>query len=39
MEKYHPKVNFGKSGVLLINLGTPDSTSRLDIRKYAGKKT
>ena len=30
----HPKVNFGKTGVLLINLGTPDSTSWWDIRKY-----
>ena len=34
MEKNHPKVNFGKTGVLLVNLGTPDSTSWLDIRKY-----
>ncbi len=32
--KDHPKVNFGKIGVLLVNLGTPDSTSWLDIRKY-----
>ena len=32
--KDHPKVNFGKTGVLLVNLGTPDSTSWLDIRKY-----
>ena len=30
----HPKINFGKSGVLLVNLGTPDSTNWLDIRKY-----
>ena len=30
----HPKVNYGKTGVLIINLGTPDSTSWLDIRKY-----
>ena len=30
----HPTVNFGKTGVLLINLGTPDSTSWWDIRKY-----
>ena len=22
MEKNHPKVNFGKTGILLINLGT-----------------
>jgi ferrochelatase len=30
----HPKVNFGKTGVLLVNLGTPDSTKWLDVRKY-----
>ncbi|MEK9716701.1 MAG: ferrochelatase [Pelagibacteraceae bacterium] len=30
----HPKVSYGKTGVLLVNLGTPDSTSWLDIRKY-----
>ena len=30
----HPHINFGKTGVLVINLGTPDSTSWLDIRKY-----
>ena len=34
MHKDHPKVEFGKTGVLLINLGTPDSTSWWDIRKY-----
>ena len=34
MDKDHPKVKFGKIGVLIINLGTPDSTSWLDIRKY-----
>ena len=34
MEIDHPKVKFGKTGVLLINLGTPDSTSWWDIRKY-----
>ena len=34
MTEDHPKVNFGKTGVLLINLGTPDSTKWLDIRKY-----
>ena len=34
MENSHPKVNFGKTGVLLVNLGTPDSTSWMDIRKY-----
>ena len=34
MEKNHPPVNFGKTGILLVNLGTPDSTSWLDVRKY-----
>ena len=32
--KDHPKINYGKTGVLIVNLGTPDSTSWLDIRKY-----
>ena len=30
----HPTVSFGKTGVLIVNLGTPDSTSWFDIRKY-----
>jgi ferrochelatase len=30
----HPQVNFGKTGVLLVNLGTPDSTKWWDVRKY-----
>ena len=30
----HPPISFGKTGVLIINLGTPDSTSWFDIRKY-----
>jgi ferrochelatase len=30
----HPKIKFGKTGVLLVNLGTPDTTSWWDIRKY-----
>tara|TARA_Y100000590_G_scaffold217599_1_gene246368 strand:+ start:362 stop:1357 length:996 start_codon:yes stop_codon:yes gene_type:complete len=34
MNKDHPKLNFGKTGVLLINLGTPDTTNWWDIRKY-----
>ena len=34
INKDHPEVKFGKTGVLIINLGTPDSTSWLDIRKY-----
>ena len=33
-EKNHPTVKFGKTGVLVINLGTPDSTNWFDIRKY-----
>ena len=32
--KDHPKINFGKTGIVLVNLGTPDSTSWFDIRKY-----
>ena len=32
--KDHPPIKFGKTGVLIINLGTPDSTSWYDIRKY-----
>jgi len=32
--KNHPEVKFGKTGVLIINLGTPDSTGWWDIRKY-----
>ncbi len=34
MDKNHPEVQFGKTGVLIINLGTPDSTGWWDIRKY-----
>ena len=34
MKPDHPKVNYGKTGILLVNLGTPDSTSWWDIRKY-----
>ena len=30
----HPRVNFGKTGVLIINLGTPNSTGWWDVRKY-----
>ena len=33
-KREHPPIKFGKTGVLIINLGTPDSTSWLDIRKY-----
>ena len=34
MKTNHPKIKFGKTGVLVINLGTPNSTSWFDIRKY-----
>ena len=34
MNKDHPEVKFGNTGVLIINLGTPDSTNWWDIRKY-----
>ncbi len=34
MKNNHPIIKFGKTGVLLINLGTPDSTNWWDIRKY-----
>ena len=33
-EKNHPAVKYGKTGVLIINLGTPDSTNWFDIRRY-----
>ena len=34
MNEDHPKIQYGKTGVLLVNLGTPDSTSWWDIRRY-----
>ena len=34
MIKEHPDIKFGKTGLLLVNLGTPDSTNWFDIRKY-----
>ena len=34
MEVNHPKINYGKTGVLIVNLGTPNSTNWFDIRKY-----
>lgn len=30
----HPKVSFGKVGVLLVNLGTPDGTDYWSMRRY-----
>ena len=34
IEKNHPSIKYGKTGVLIINLGTPDSTNWFDVRKY-----
>jgi protoporphyrin/coproporphyrin ferrochelatase len=34
IDNKHPEIAFGKTGVLLINLGTPDSTKWWDVRKY-----
>ncbi|WP_275785039.1 ferrochelatase [Pararhizobium gei] len=30
----HPPVQFGKVGVLLVNLGTPDGTDKVSMRRY-----
>ena len=30
----HPSIKFGKTGILLVNLGTPDSTNWWDVRRY-----
>ncbi|WP_416898025.1 MAG: ferrochelatase [Minwuia sp.] len=34
MPEGHPKINHGRIGVMLVNLGTPDSTSVGDVRRY-----
>ena len=34
MDKNHTPIKYGKTGVLIVNLGTPDSTNWIDIRKY-----
>ena len=34
IEKNHPPIKYGNTGVIIINLGTPDSTNWFDIRKY-----
>ena len=34
MPSDHPKVKFGKVGVLLVNLGTPDGTDYWSMRRY-----
>ena len=33
MEK-HPEIKYGKTGVLIINLGTPEGTDYFSMRKY-----
>ncbi len=30
----HPKIEIGKVGVLLVNLGTPDGTDKVSMRRY-----
>ena len=30
----HPKVSYGKTGILIINLGTPESYKWIHIRSY-----
>jgi ferrochelatase len=34
MPEGHPEINQGRIGVVLVNLGTPDSTSVPDVRRY-----
>ncbi len=34
LPKDHPEVAFGKTGVLLVNLGTPDATDYWSMRRY-----
>ena len=34
LPKTHPKVAFGKIGVLLVNLGTPDGHDEVSMRRY-----
>ena len=34
MQHDHPEVKYGKTGILIVNLGTPDSTNWLDVRRY-----
>ena len=34
IEKKHPPIKYGNTGVLIVNLGIPDSTNWFDIRKY-----
>ena len=34
IDNNHPDIKFGKTGVLIVNLGTPDSTNWFDVRRY-----
>ena len=34
IEKNHPPIKFAKTGVLIINLGTPENTKTSSVRKY-----
>ena len=34
VSKDHPDILYGKTGVLIINLGTPEATDWFSIRKY-----
>ena len=34
IDNKHPEIAFGKTGILLVNLGTPDSTKWWDVRRY-----
>ena len=34
IKEHHPPIKYGKTGVLLVNLGTPDSTNWWSVRKY-----
>ena len=34
MDPNHPKIKYGKTGILIINLGTPNSTSWWDISVF-----
>ena len=34
MPKHHPNIKHGKTGVLLVNLGTPDDCNAKAVRAY-----
>ena len=39
MTEDHPKINFGKTGILLINLGTPDGHKKISKRIFIRQKS